>query len=111
LNIKENFGLRFASIERLSFGREPPSARVGAAPISTLTGAMTMTTRKLDTRKAAFLTLALLGAIPLVGCEEKGPAEKAGAKVDQAGKDLGDAINPKGPGEKAGEKLDKALGK
>ena len=35
----------------------------------------------------------------IIGCEEKGPAERAGEKIDKAVKDAGDAM------EEAGEKL------
>lgn len=56
------------------------------------------------------LSLCLL---PLVGsvvsCREKGPAEKAGEKMDNAVENVKDAVDPKGPVEKAGEKVDKAL--
>ena len=37
-------------------------------------------------------------------CEEKGPAEKMGQGVDNAGKDLKNAVDPRGPMEKAGDK-------
>lgn len=43
------------------------------------------------------------------GCQEKGPAEKAGEKIDEAAEKIGDALDPKGPAEKAGEKIDDAL--
>ncbi|MGC4016315.1 MAG: hypothetical protein QM755_17595 [Luteolibacter sp.] len=49
--------------------------------------------------------------VPLVSCERKGPAEKAGEHIDKAVEDVKDAVDPKGPVEKAGEKVDKALGK
>jgi len=46
------------------------------------------------------------------GCtEKKGPAEKAGAKIDETVDKVKDAVDPKGPAEKTGEKIDKALGK
>jgi hypothetical protein len=46
------------------------------------------------------------------GCtEKKGPAEKAGEKIDETVDKLKDAVDPKGPAEKTGEKIDKALGK
>jgi len=45
------------------------------------------------------------------GCKEKGPAEKAGEKVDKTVDKMKDAVDPKGPAEKAGEKIDKALDK
>ncbi len=59
----------------------------------------------------AGLAFVLAGAFTLgAGCEsEKGPAEKAGEKIDKAAKDAKDAVSPPGPGEKAGENLDKAL--
>ena len=44
-------------------------------------------------------------------CREKGPAEKAGEKVDKSIEKVKDAVDPKGPLEKAGEKVDKALDK
>jgi hypothetical protein len=60
-------------------------------------------------------TLLSLCIIPLVlsavSCKPKGPAEKAGEKMDNAIDNIKDAVNPKGPAEKAGEKVDKALGK
>ena len=67
--------------------------------------------KNLTFRKLALAISVLLVSFALVGCEQKGPMEKAGSNVDQAGKDLKDAVNPKGPGEKAGENVDKALGK
>lgn len=47
---------------------------------------------------------------PLVSCEKKSSAERAGEKIDKAVENVKDAVDPKGPAEKAGEKLDKALG-
>ncbi len=44
------------------------------------------------------------------GCETKGPAEKAGEKVDQGIQNVKDAVSPPGPGEKAGRAVDKAVG-
>lgn len=54
------------------------------------------------------LTLPLMGA--LAACDDKGSAEKAGEKVDNAVENMKDAVNPKGPAEKAGEKIDDATG-
>jgi hypothetical protein len=45
----------------------------------------------------------------LVGCESKGPAEKAGESIDKGVKDVKDAVNPPGPTEKAGRAIDNAL--
>lgn len=50
-----------------------------------------------------------LAALAFVSCKPKGPAEKAGEKLDNAVENVKDAVDPKGPVEKAGEKVDKAL--
>ena len=47
----------------------------------------------------------------LSGCEShKGPAEKAGEKLDAAKDKLSDTVNPKGPVEKTGRAVDRATG-
>jgi hypothetical protein len=44
-----------------------------------------------------------------VGCE-KGPAEKAGERLDNAGQNLRDAVDPpQGPAEEAGRAIDRAV--
>lgn len=48
--------------------------------------------------------IALGLSIALAACE-KGPAEKAGERVDKAM----DALSGKGPAEKAGERVDRAM--
>lgn len=49
--------------------------------------------------------IAALGlGIALAACE-KGPAEKAGEKIDKAV----DSLSPKGPVEKAGKRIDRAV--
>jgi len=54
--------------------------------------------------------LLMLGALTgFAGCESKGPAEKAGEKIDKGIQNAKDAVDPRGPGEKAGRKLDKAI--
>lgn len=46
-----------------------------------------------------------------VSCEKKGPAEKVGEAIDDAVKEVGDAVTPqKSPGEKIGEAIDNATG-
>ena len=50
-----------------------------------------------------------LGMALLAGCEQKGPAEKAGQKIDKAVEDTGKELQK--AGEKAGEKLDEAAKK
>jgi hypothetical protein len=57
-------------------------------------------------RGAALATLALI----LTGCPDKGPAEKAGEKIDKAKDKISDTIDPKGPAEKAGRAIDRATG-
>ena len=63
-----------------------------------------------STQRLAALAGALGVAITLgAGCEsEKGPAEKAGASVDNAVQKAKDTVSPPGPAEKAGRALDKA---
>jgi len=59
---------------------------------------------------SAFKAALCLGAFAsFVGCETKGPAEKAGESIDKGIQNAKDAINPPGPAEQAGRNLDKAL--
>lgn len=53
--------------------------------------------------------LVLGGALVGVGCEHKGPVEKAGEKIDQAAESAKDKLNPEGSAEKAGRKIDQAV--
>jgi hypothetical protein len=55
------------------------------------------------------LGLAVGGAALTSGCREKGPAERAGEKVDRTMDKIEDKLDPKGPAEKAGRKLDRAI--
>ena len=56
---------------------------------------------------ATLPVLALLG--PLAACSE-GPAERTGEKIDHAGQNLRDAVDPpSGPGERMGRSIDRAL--
>jgi hypothetical protein len=55
-------------------------------------------------RAATLFGITLLAGALVAGCE-KGPAQKAGEKVDRAL----DRLTGKGPAEKAGERLDKAV--
>ncbi|MDG3008172.1 Rv0909 family putative TA system antitoxin [Paludisphaera mucosa] len=66
----------------------------------------------MKTQIAKLAPLALLfGSLLVVGagCETKGPAEKAGEKIDRGVENAKDAIDPRGPGEKAGAAVDKAV--
>jgi hypothetical protein len=63
---------------------------------------------------ATALAALLLGLamLPLSGCERRGPAERAGAKIDRAGEKLRDTVDPpQGPAEKVGRSLDRATGR
>ena len=40
----------------------------------------------------------------------KGPAQRAGARMDQAADNASDAVHPKGPAQKAGRTIDRATG-
>ena len=53
--------------------------------------------------------LAAGGATLMSGCREKGPAERAGEKVDRTMDKIEDKLDPKGPAEKAGRKIDRAI--
>ena len=62
--------------------------------------------------KKPFIILSVLAGLTLAGCGEKGPAEQAGEKVDQAVEQAKDAIEDagqQGPAEKAGEAIDKKV--
>jgi gas vesicle protein len=55
--------------------------------------------------KSKFLAVMLMGGIlgtGIVACEKKGPAERAGEKIDDAAKDVKDGA------EKAGDKIENA---
>lgn len=58
--------------------------------------------------KRGLAALLFTGSLVLVGCETKGPAERAGEKIDEAADAAVDAVDPRGPMEKAGDKLDEA---
>ena len=62
------------------------------------------------TVQAAFAAFALgANLLPLAACDQKGPAERTGEKLDQGGQRLRDAIDPpKGPAEQAGRAIDRA---
>jgi len=56
-----------------------------------------------------FTALMLLAFTVFVGCEAKGPVQRAGENVDKGIEKAKDAIDPPGPVEKAGRKVDEAL--
>lgn len=60
---------------------------------------------------STLMVVGILGSASamMLACEKpKGPAEKAGEKVDKAVDKVSDAIDPKGPVEKAGRAIDRA---
>ena len=59
-------------------------------------------------RSAVALAMITLFA---TACPDKGPAQNAGEKIDNAKDKISDTINPKGPVEKAGRALDRATDK
>ena len=71
--------------------------------------------------KQLLLVLATLAMLALVGCDDrKGPAQKAGEKVDNAAKKTGDAVKDaaektgdavKDAAEKTGDAVDNAVNK
>ncbi|MES2982133.1 MAG: hypothetical protein V4727_07455 [Verrucomicrobiota bacterium] len=62
-------------------------------------------------KKLLFLSLCAISIMAIsTSCKKKGPAEKAGEKMDEAIEDVQDSVNPKGPVEKVGEKIDDAVG-
>jgi hypothetical protein len=62
-------------------------------------------------KNLSILSISLLVVTGLSACEKKGPAEKAGEKIDKAVDKVQDTVNPKGPMEKAGEKVDESVDK
>ncbi len=50
------------------------------------------------------IALPVMGA--LAACDDKGPSEKAGEKIDNAAQSMKDTIDPPGPAEKAGRTID-----
>jgi hypothetical protein len=60
--------------------------------------------------RVALFTALLLGAVvTFVGCETKGPAQRAGESFDKGIQDAKDAIRPPGTAEKVGRSVDKVL--
>lgn len=61
----------------------------------------------MNTRTLIAPVLALGVAVLFVGCEQKGPAQKAGENLDKAGQNVKDAVDPPSTGEKVGREIDK----
>jgi predicted small lipoprotein YifL len=60
-------------------------------------------------RSVASILVLFVGLTCLTGCEEKGPAAKAGAAIDRDVQKAKDTISPPGPTEKAGRAVDNAI--
>ena len=60
----------------------------------------------------ALLSALLLGSVAaLSGCEaNKGPAERAGERIDKAGQNVRDVVDPPSPTQKLGREVDRATG-
>ena len=59
---------------------------------------MAARSRKLHVMKSTYTVIALLCAVLLLGlaaCEREGPAETAGRQLDEAGRDVRDAVKRK----------------
>ena len=54
------------------------------------------------------LPIMALFTLGLASCHQEGPAERAGRNLDNAGLQVGDALNPpQGPAQSAGRKIDR----
>jgi hypothetical protein len=60
-------------------------------------------------RFAPLAALLIAALATVVGCEAKGPAERAGESIDKGIQSAKDAIHPPGPTEKAGRAIDNAV--
>jgi hypothetical protein len=60
-------------------------------------------------RIATLAAVLFVAFASVVGCESKGPAERAGESIDKGVQNVKDAVNPPGPTEKAGRAIDGVL--
>jgi len=60
-------------------------------------------------RFAPLAALLIAALATVVGCEAKGPAERAGESIDKGVQNAKDAVNPPGPTEKVGRAIDNAV--
>ena len=62
-------------------------------------------------QRSLTLAAAALLALGLAACQQQGPAEQAGQKLDSLGQKASDALNPpQGPAQSVGRKIDRTLG-
>jgi hypothetical protein len=60
-------------------------------------------------RAISVTALTAAAVVLIAGCETKGPAERAGERIDRGIEDARDAVNPPaGPAERAGRAADRA---
>jgi hypothetical protein len=63
------------------------------------------------TMTALVFALGMITPVSLfTGCVQKGPAQRAGERIDNTVQEMQDAVDPPGPAQKAGRSLDRALG-
>ena len=62
-----------------------------------------------NSRLAPLAALLIAALATVVGCEAKGPAERAGESIDKGIQNAKDAVNPPGPTEKVGRAIDNAV--
>lgn len=65
----------------------------------------------MQTKARITLLMSALVLVFVASCSEKGPAEKAGERIDSAVEDVKDAVDPAGPAEKAGRQIDETVEK
>jgi hypothetical protein len=60
-------------------------------------------------KKLAVMVCTGFVVVVLGACEQEGPAERTGRKIDEAAEKLGEAVEKKGPLERAGENMDNVV--
>jgi hypothetical protein len=62
-------------------------------------------------RSKLFAVAGVIAVLGIAGCQQEGPAEKAGKSIDNAAQNASDALNPpQGPAQSVGRKVDRTLG-
>jgi len=69
-----------------------------------------MKRKTFGTLRFVVAAMAIAVAATTIGCERKGPAERAVEKIDKAAEHVRDTVDPpNGPAEKVGRKIDRAV--
>ena len=55
------------------------------------------------------ISVFFMATLLFTGCVQKGPAQRAGEKIDRAVDNMKDAVDPPGPAQKAGRSIDRAI--